>query len=647
MTTSPQVARMGFVSREDQNRACREIILRQHRATPDEMGRGREALMNGIEACHRAALLRKKLGIKGTYKPEVYLGKHPTYPNLFCIADNGCGMSFDEAERHLASIGNSGNAIAYADGTELFRFDTNKGVGVKISLLPDNPGGLDYVSVPVAQPADKEVWWFKLGMDSQQFPGFIHLGPEDGYSSEELSTAVNLDWDEQQTATLNFEHIQKAGHGTVLTLYGNDRTGNSDTADNGSIFLVRTSPRSTKPENDYSLLSYINKRFWELDVKVSVNLGSDMKQAVGAKKFLDKAKDHNTVHLLMPDGEPVAVHWWILRIGAGSDVTKRHNKEWARSGHVAIKYKNELYWDPMAPYQSHKKELRNFGIYAGHDSIAIYVDLDSLSDKATNHLSTNESRSRLFYRQQQLDAATTHLGDQFVELLNSKDERVLRLVEYMDGEIAPQCEDSQSDDKLKKLLKSLNLFSPIEKLIKHAHAGDKIATAEAEQQEGRPDHHTRTPIKNKAEKAPFTPKGNSANGIEEWSNELPRFIWDDEINPAQSVAYSRNVVTCFSQCSRFQFLLKSTLHRVRKDGINVPEGQIVETTERHLREAVKGQILSYIYVTAGFAKASKINFLAMQREACEENILEAQLMLNAAVQDQLTRAIQKELTNGK
>jgi hypothetical protein len=644
--TSPQVARMGFVSREDQNRACRDIILRQYRSTPKEMGRGREALMNGIEACHRAAILRSKLGIKGAYKPEVYLGAHPAFPNLFCIADNGVGMTYDEAVRHLASIGNSGNSVVSKEGKELFLFDGNKGVGVKISLLPDNPGGLDYVSAPLTAEGTPDVWWFKLGMDAENFPGFIQLGEEDGYNDEEASTAVQLDWQEQQDSLLNFKHIQSAKHGTVLTLFGSDRGGNENTADNGSTFLVRTAQRTNKPDNDYSLLSYINKRFWEFDVKVTVNLGKECRQALGATHFLKRSKDKGQATLQMTDGEPVTVHWWILRLNqGGNDGQQRHLKSWARSGHVAFKYKGELYWDTTAPYNAHKKDLRSFGVYAGHDAVAIYIDLDTLSDKAKAKLFSNESRTRLFYDQEELLAVNTYLGAQFDELLRANDPSVAALADYINGELQPQESDKQSDDALKRLLKSLSLFTPLEKQIKAAASGPSIAAEDTERKEGKTGNRNDNPSKARSAKAPFTPKGSVKSGVEDWVNELPRFTWSDEINPTQSVSYVRNSVECFSQCSRFQYLLDSTIRRVSKDVDGVPDGVIRETCERRLKEAVKAQILSYIYVTAGFAKAQKTSFFQLQHEACDEPILEAQLMLNAATQERLTKTVLKELSN--
>lgn len=645
MTDTPTVARMGFASPEDQNRAIRDIIFRQSRATPPEMGRGREALMNGIEACNRAAQLRKELGIKGAYKPEVYLGAHPSYPHIFCVADNGCGMTFAEARRHLASIGNSGNSILGNNNAEIYEFDTNKGVGVKISLLPSNRGGLNYVSAPIAKDTP-DVYWFKLGMDAEGFPGFVELDKRDGYAGDVSTTVVELDWDYEVSDTLAFDHIIKAGHGTVLSLFGDDRSGQSPTTSHGSLFTVRGNDRA-QPINDYGLLGYINKRFWELDVKVSVNLGTEVKRAIGAKHFLDRARKKGEATLQLPDGEHVTIRWWIMRLGAGKDSSSRHVKEWARSGHVAAKYKNELYWEPMASFAANRSDLRRFGIFSAFDAIALYVDLDTLSDKAKQKLYTNESRSSLYYDQQPLESIyKSCLGPQFGQLLDAEDATVQELLEYMHDEQPPQEENKQADEQLKKLLKNLGFFQPLDKHIKLAKQGSLIATDKPEPKEGTPEHTTDTPIRYKANKVPITPKGSKANGVEDWSNELPHFEWVDDIEPMQSVSFACNRVECYTQCTRFQFQLKKTIERVARNLGNASEGQLMQVTERHLKEAVKGQILGYIYSTAGFAKMQRKSFMAMQHESCDEQILESHIMVNPIVLDRITKAIQKELNDG-
>ena len=650
--TTTEVQRMGFASTADQNLACKEIIRRQAKATPPQMGRGREALVNGIEACRRAARMREAMGIKKKYTPEIYIGAHPSFPHLFCIADNGCGMSYEEAERHLASIGCSGNAIACVNDVDLYLFDDNKGVGVKISLLPSNPGGLQYVSAPLTKDKDKDVFWYKLGMDEEGYPGFVMLDERDGYAGEEVTTHEILDWENEKDNMLNFPHIRKAGHGTVLTLFGNDRTGATPTVDNEGVFHVRAVPKIQRYENDYTLLSYINKRFWDLsDIKVTVNLGKMTCQAIGAEAHLNRSKVKGETTVTLKDGTPVKLCWWILPLGNGSDVTAKHLKTWARSGHCATKFRGELYWNPLNSFNDNKKDLRNFGIFAGHEAICLYLDLDSIPHKKQAKITSNESRTMLYYDQSPLDLGKDNIGDQFVDLLNAKHPDVIELLNYMEGETPPQLDSKEADNALKNLFKRMNFFQPLDKRIKHALKGELIAAANAEPEEVhtkaepigiRPIGPTPTPRK----VHPVKPKGKDGKGIEDWVDELPKFIWSDEVNPSQTVEYNKVSVNCFTQSERFQFLLKSTMNRVRKNASNIPDGRIIEVSERLLKNAIKAQILSYIYVSAGYAKASKQNFDMLKRDVCDERVLESQLMLNVTVQDQLTKAIQKELTNG-
>ena len=648
MSSPATVVPMGFVSHEDSHRAIREIIERQHQATPDEMGRGREALVNGIEACQRAVVIRQEMGLEEPYQPEVYLGAHPTYPGLFCIADNGCGMTYESAERHLASIGCSGNAIARdQDQNNIYSLDSNKGVGVKISLLPDNPGGLEYVSATI-NPDGTEVCWFKLGYGQNRMPGFLLLDEQDGFNGNERVTSVNLDWEEQQSDTLNFPHIKAAGHGTVLTLFGDDRTGQTNTTDLGDTFRIRYAQPIKQKENDLSLLRWINCRFWDFnDVKVIVDVGNEKCSAKGASHFLNRSRFNGTVQLAMPDQTPVDVHWWVMPQRQGSDLGATSNN-WSRMGHTAIKYKGELYWDPKDTAKARKKHLRNFGIYSGYSQVVIYVDFDSLPTKKQQKLiATNESRTKLFYNRQLVDLATDDLGEQFFELINSKDPSVRPLIEFMDGELPPEDNSDKSDEELKRLFRSLGLFTPIERSIKQSQEGKPIGAGETEDREIIPTHKTDKPITRKRAVAPTVPKGQSSNGIEKWDNDLPRFCWSDDVNPDQSVSYSRSQVEVYTQCKRFQFLLQATLQRVQKNTEDIPLGVIRQVTEKHLKEAVKEQILSYIYVTAGYAKSQKTSFQVIQRDTCNEEILESQLMLNASVQDRLTKSIQRALINGK
>src|SRR5439155_11958080 len=102
----------------------------------------------------------------------------------------------------------------------------------------------------------------------------------------------------------------------------------------------------------------------------------------GQHYYLDKHSEYRGI-LDLPDVE-AKVHWWIL-----SEEITAGGKTWNNRGHVAALYQNELF--EVRVGQSRASALKDFGIYAGHGRIVIYLE-------PTNVLGANTARTSLILR---------------------------------------------------------------------------------------------------------------------------------------------------------------------------------------------------------------------------------------------------------
>src|SRR5256884_7024956 len=99
----------------------------------------------------------------------------------------------------------------------------------------------------------------------------------------------------------------------------------------------------------------------------------------GQRHYLDKHSDSRG-EISLPDLNAI-VRWWIL-----SEEITAGGKTWNNRGHVAAIYQGELYETRTGT--SRISALKDFGIYAGHARIVIYVEPVSV-------LGANTSRSAL------------------------------------------------------------------------------------------------------------------------------------------------------------------------------------------------------------------------------------------------------------
>lgn len=254
---------------------------------------------------------------------------------LLSCADNGDGMTRAELERYMTTL-----AVRGAGQNQ--SITGNQGMGLKIAGPPRHRRGVLIRSLKHGQRTMIQVGW-----NGSEY-GLIPLGP-DG----EVVVSVEEE--------MFPEFILKEGSGTVVTFLGNE--------DGANTFLPPEHPRGW-------LFKYLHQRFFRLsdggiETLVRVPTGDEdewphsrqeaderqrkeggrsfnLSRVRGTAAIWDNAAKRQGVDFLdtvdLP-GDPAAdipaarVHWWILPIGTGTDVSSRT----ASGGSIAVLFQNELH----------------------------------------------------------------------------------------------------------------------------------------------------------------------------------------------------------------------------------------------------------------------------------------------------------------
>lgn len=271
------------------------------------------------------------------------------------ITDNGLGMTPDEVRENI-------NMLSASAGTQAF--DKNFGIGAKITAAVKNPHGVMY-----------KAW--KDGEGS-----ITILGRQDGRYGR-------IGWRNPDDDTVEYwlplpeadKHAMIDRDGVSVVLLG--KSEDDDTT---------TSPPGADLPSQW-ISAYLERRYYETPPSITLRVlrpveiydsGRGSMRAMhdiirGQGYYLDKHSDYHGA-LNLPDVE-AKVRWWIL-----SEEITAGGKTWNNRGHVGALYQNELY--ELRVGQSRASALKDFGIYAGHGRIVIYVE-------PTNVLGANTSRTAL------------------------------------------------------------------------------------------------------------------------------------------------------------------------------------------------------------------------------------------------------------
>jgi hypothetical protein len=355
----------------------------------------RELVQNGIEAIGRAGRADGRVEIdleeiEGTKKLR--------------ITDNGIGMSAEEVRENV-------NRLSASSGIQAF--DKNFGIGAKITAAVRNPYGVMYKS-------------WKDGEGSLTI-----LGRQDGRYGR-------IGWRSPSDETVDYwlplpegdRHpiIEKSGVSVVLLGKAKDE----DT----------TVPPSGVDLPSQWVAAFLERRYFEVPSGVTIKVlrpveiydsGRGQRRAIsdtirGQRHYLDK---HSELRGQLDLGDVISarVWWWIL-----SEDIVAGGKTWRNSGHVGAIYQNELY--EVRAGTARSSALKDFGIYAGHQRVVIYVE-------PTNVLGANTSRSALILQGgSPVDYA--EIGAVFADQMPDA------LLAFMSGQVS-----SEQGDHRKSILKNL------------------------------------------------------------------------------------------------------------------------------------------------------------------------------------------------
>lgn len=319
------------------------------------------------------------------------------------ITDNGIGMTPDEVRANL-------NRLSASTGVQAF--DKNFGIGAKITAAVRNPHGVMY-----------KAWHSGEGT-------VTILGRQDGRYGR-------IGWrnpeDESVDYWLPLPNVEKheiiGNNGVSVVLLGKSKEEDTTIAP----------PGADLPSQWVS--AYLERRYFETPKNITVKVlrpveildsGRGTLRAIsdtirGQHYYLDKHSDHHgRVELAEVSAN---VWWWIL-----SEEIISGGKTWNNRGHVAAIYQNELY--EVHGGTSRNSALKDFGVYAGHGRIVIYVEpLDVLG--------ANTSRTSVI-----LKGGTpvnyAEIGDAFA------DKMPLELGGFMSGQVS-----SEQGDHRKLILRNV------------------------------------------------------------------------------------------------------------------------------------------------------------------------------------------------
>lgn len=333
------------------NEAGTSFFMRKFGADVGPTKQFRELTINSFEA-HEAQMLAHP---GERYTPVVEVFVDPYYLKTQGVrklahADNAIGMSAEQLESHFAQLFVSGKVQAT---------DKNFGIGSRVATARFNPRGVEVRSwhngrgnmIRFELDSARDMY----GLVDWDLGGFItNVCPLD-----ETTFA------EEELALLKPRFID--GHGTVVVLLG--------VADDSDTTIKPT--ESDLTHKDYWYAHVVNRHLFSVPsgIKFTARIEADHAGRVihGYKWVLDKySLEHGSVDL-----SDTFVHWWLLDPAKGEErklqrVTYHVFTGSKRHGHVAALWKNELF--DFADGYDGIQMLNRFGIVAGHDNVAIYVE---------------------------------------------------------------------------------------------------------------------------------------------------------------------------------------------------------------------------------------------------------------------------------
>lgn len=252
------------------------------------------------------------------------------------VVDSGVGMSAEDLVRYIRDFASSGHEQGSSG---------NFGVGAKLSAAHFSPRGLLYRS-----------WQHGVGhkillRTSGPVPGLVRW-PDGG-------TVATVDNGEMP------EEVRRAGgHGTMVTLLGND-----DTDDTASV-------RPGVEGGNRWVGQALGRRYFDFPAGRTVKAielraeGSEQAykwpEIAGARTYLETRTAPETRGTV--EVSDARIWWWLLAPKAGGSYDRLYRSQ----GHAAVIHSGELLNVKVGP--AGRAALIDFGLPVGYDRVVIYVE---------------------------------------------------------------------------------------------------------------------------------------------------------------------------------------------------------------------------------------------------------------------------------
>jgi len=564
----------------------------------------RELIVNAFEAIGD---YRLEYPEDTAYQPRVFvyadpwLEKHEGIRKI-AYADNGIGMTPDQIVLYFGSIAESGKVLAT---------DRNFGVGAKIATAVWNPVGVEIRSWKHGQGA-----LARLIRDPQSgLYGLERHALPDGRVVDVLTQDDSADLAEMKPNWIST-------HGTVVVLYGKEYAEDTTVAPDTSEITHR----------DYWFTHVANRQFFEIPhgIQFASQLtfvdGKPHKRSIeGYRKVVeDDAVDSSDLDI----GEAV-IHWYIMDEKKN---VERYRKRpyyhvfsgYTHHGHVAAVYGGELF-DFTGQLRAIPL-LQKFGIFAGYDNVALYVE-----PKRSMRVTANLTRTNLV-----LPDGTGLPWDAWADIFYQNMPDALKHYVESKQSLTEHSERDFVKDEVRKYLQ----YVGVRQL--RAHPSGTVKVEETTEEDiakpasgsggrgGKP-----SPIIRPRRPALRFTEGGSTSGVEAALERVPQWEWktSDEagiLDRAARYIPERNFLTIASDFSVFLELVEEGLSLV------IPEhrGTAQEDVARVVRRLYALQLVwTVMNATASFKNRrywSTVDFKAL---VSEEGLTAAVLPRTALIQD--------------
>lgn len=309
----------------------------------------RELVQNAFESLHRAKRAQGRVEIDHEEIEGV---------RKLRITDNGEGMTPEEVRVNI-------NHLSASAGIQAF--DKNFGIGAKITAAVRNPHGVMY-----------KAW--KDGEGSVTILGRV----EGAYGRIGWRSDVDGSVDYWLPLSDEDKHPVINDAGVSVVLLGDSQDQDTTVAPVGADLPSQW------------VAAFLERRYFQIPSNIELRVlrpveiydsGRGSYRAIydtirGQRYYLDKHAEYSG-SIEVAD-EEATIWWWIL-----SPKIVEGGKTWNNRGHVAALYQDELY--ELRSGTARLSALKDFGIYAGHGRIVIYV-------QPHNVLKANTPRSSLIIK---------------------------------------------------------------------------------------------------------------------------------------------------------------------------------------------------------------------------------------------------------